>query len=101
VFDVFYNLIIICDSPIFLTHLLLHLAAAGIDSVFVLGGIHAEELGLVPTGTSDCGIVITDGDNDDKQEAGHIEKQDLDNKLQLFFKEKGIFPTHVIPSLTL
>ena len=74
--------------------------AAGIDSVFVLGGIHAEELGLVPTGTSDCGIVITD-DDDDNHEAGHIAKQDLDKKLQLFFKEKGIFPTHVIPSLTL
>jgi len=76
------------------------LTAAGIDSVFVLGGIHAEELGLVPTGISDCGIVITDGD-DDKQEAGHIAKQDLNKKLQLFFKEKGICPTHVIPSLTL
>jgi len=74
--------------------------AAGIDSVFVLGGIHAEELELVPTGTSDCGIVITDG-NDDKQEAGHIAKQDLDKTLQLFFKEKGIYPTHVIPSLAL
>ena len=74
--------------------------AAGIDSVFVLGGIHAEELGLVPTGSSDCRIVITDGDHDE-QEAGHIAKQDLDKMLQLFFKEKGIFPTHVIPSLAL
>ena len=70
------------------------------DSVFVLGGIHAEELGLVPTSTSGCGIVITDTD-DDKQEAGCISKQDLDKKLQLFFKEKGICPTHVIPSLAL
>ena len=80
--------------------LTLLLIAADIDSVFVLGGIHAEELGLVPTGTSDCGIVIADGD-DDKQGAGCISKQDLDKKLQLFFKEKGIFPTHVIPSLAL
>ena len=66
-----------------------------------MGGIHAEELGLVPTGTSDCGSVITNDDDDDKQEAGYIAKQDLDKKLQLFFEEKGIFPTHVIPSLAL
>lgn len=96
-FDVSYFLVIVCDSPI--SHS--SFEAAGIDSVFVLGGIHAEELGLIPTGTSVGGIVITDDDDDDKQETGCIAKQDLDKKLQLFFKEKGIFPTHVIPSLSL
>ncbi len=71
--------------------------AAGIDSVFVLGGIHAKELGLVPTGSDDVGVVI-EGDHGCK---GHISKLELETKLNAFFAEKGIWPTHVIPSLRL
>lgn len=67
---------------------------AGIDSIFVLGGIHAKELGLVPTAEG-VGIAITDDGS-----AG-ITKKELEGRLESFFKQKGIFPTHVVPSLSL
>lgn len=74
--------------------------AAGIDSVFVLGGIHAGELGLRATSSKadECGIVIME-DDDDRQSG--ITKGELTKKLQSFFEKKGIWPTHVVPSLSL
>ena len=81
-------------------------AAAGIDSVFVLGGIHAEELGLRATSSKadECGIVIVD-DNDDNDNVidrqSRITKRELTKKLQSFFQNKGIWPTHVVASLSL
>lgn len=80
-------------------------AAAGIDSVFVLGGIHAEELGLRATSSKadECGIVIMedDDDNDNNIDRQGITKGELTKKLQSFFEKKGIWPTHVVPSLSL
>ncbi|KAL7528873.1 hypothetical protein ACHAXR_002682 [Thalassiosira sp. AJA248-18] len=78
--------------------------AAGIDSVFVLGGIHARELGLIPTGSEDVGIVIVDDDDDiGGQDAPciTITKKELTTKLQSFFEEKNTWPSHVVPSLSL
>jgi len=75
--------------------------AAGIDSVFVLGGIHAKELGLIPTGSEDGGIAIMDDDGVGRQETACIPKKELTMRLQSFFEEKGIWPTHVVPSLTM
>ena len=94
--------------------------AAGIDSIFVLGGIHAEELGLVPTGSSEgVGIVVVDNDDvnvgSDGVDGGGdvvvlnvgegkqsiVSRKVLTEKLELFFEQKGIWPTHVIPSLSL
>ena len=80
-------------------------AAAGIDSVFVLGGIHAEGLGLRATSSKadECGIVIMedDDDNDNNIDRQGITKGELTKKLQSFFEKKGIWPTHVVPSLSL
>lgn len=98
--------------------------AAGIDSIFVLGGIHAEELGLVPTtgiSSNDDGdgedggggtVIVEeeDGDGDDggqqrevveKGKKYIITKKKLEEKLELFFEERGIWPTHVVSSLSL
>lgn len=94
--------------------------AAGIDSIFVLGGIHAEELGLVPTGSSEgVGIVVVDNDDvnvgSDGVDGGGdvvvlnvgegkqsiVSRKVLTEKLELFFEQKGIWPAHVIPSLSL
>jgi len=94
--------------------------AAGIDSIFVLGGIHAKELGLVPTGSSrdDDGVVggtvivkeeedDCDGDGGQQREVAEkarrvvITKEKLEEKLELFFEERGIWPTHVVSSLSL
>jgi len=77
---------------------------AGIDSVFVLGGIHANELGLTPTGCGERdGFVILEDDNDSDVPDGTsgISKNELIVKLQSMFDEKGIWPTHVVPSLSL
>ncbi len=79
-----------------------HANAAGIDSIFVLGGIHAKELGLKPTGCGgDEGIVILDNDNDQETGGRYITKKELTIRLQSLFDSKGIWPTHVVPSLSL
>ena len=74
---------------------------AGIDSVFVLGGIHAKELGLIPTGTEAGGVVISEDDDDVVAGVSSISKGELSTKLHGLFDEKGIWPTHVVPSLSL
>lgn len=74
---------------------------SGIDSIFVLGGIHAKELGLLPTGCEDGGIAIIDDDGIRGQETAGITKKELTMKLQSFFEDKGIWPTHVVPSLSM
>lgn len=73
--------------------------AAGIDSIFVLGGIHARELGLIPTGSEDDGVVIKD--DGDAGGRAHITRNELMTKLHSFFDEKRIWPTHVVPSLSM
>lgn len=75
--------------------------AAGIDSIFVLGGIHAKELGLVPTGIDEHGGITIIESGDDWQEMGCITENELTMKLQSLFREKEIWPTHVVPSLSL
>lgn len=75
-------------------------SAAGIDSIFVLGGIHAKELGLVPSGSDDNEIVIVD-DNVGKDSKYSITKRELITQLDSFFEMKGVYPTHVVPSLSL
>ena len=79
--------------------------AAGIDSIFVLGGIHARELNLIPTGTEDAGFVVVDEDEteiiDQRDVACSITKNELHAKLEAFFSQKCIWPTHVVPSLHL
>ena len=81
--------------------------AAGIDSVFVLGGIHAKELGLIPTGYEEgAGIVITEDDIDIDDAArqdnmAYITKTELTAKLETLFEEKDIWPTHVVPRFSL
>lgn len=76
-------------------------SAAGIDSIFILGGIHAKELGLVPSGSDDNETVIVVDDNVEKDSKYSITKRELITQLDSFFQEKGIYPTHVVPSLSL
>lgn len=79
--------------------------AAGIDSIFVLGGIHAKELGLSTTGCDEhSGIVIVDSNKPgDREEEGksYVTKDELIAKLNVMFDEAGVYPTHVVPSLSL
>lgn len=77
--------------------------AAGMDSVFVLGGIHAHDLGLIPTSSGEIGInVLKDGDDlSDVSASNSITRSELTEKLKRLFAEKGISPTHVVPSLSL
>ena len=78
--------------------------AAGIDSIFVLGGIHAKELGLSATGCDEhSGIVIVDSKDPEREEEGksYVTKDELIAKLNLMFDEAGVYPTHVVPSLSL
>ena len=75
--------------------------AAGIDSVFVLGGIHAQDLGLAPTTSDEAGIKILDDEVQGKCIPNSITKSDLTLRLQQLFAERGIQPTHVVPSLSL
>jgi len=78
--------------------------AAGIDSIFVLGGIHAKELGLCATGSDEhSGIVIVDRRDPEREEEGksYMTKAELTAKLNVMFEEAGIKPTHVVPSLSL
>lgn len=78
--------------------------AAGIDSIFVLGGIHAKELGLSATGSDEhSGIVIVDRRDPESEEEGksYVTKAELTAKLNVMFGEAGIKPTHVVPSLSL
>lgn len=78
--------------------------AAGIDSIFVLGGIHAKELGLSATGCDEhSGIVIVDRRDPDREEEGksYVTKAELNAKLTVMFEEAGVYPTHVVPSLSL
>mmetsp|Transcript_16934 Transcript_16934/g.33040 ORF Transcript_16934/g.33040 Transcript_16934/m.33040 type:complete len:133 (-) Transcript_16934:61-459(-) len=80
--------------------------AAGIDSVFVVGGIHAKTLGLLPTSSEkDSEIKIVDDSEyhlfSESERMSVISKSKLTERLQLLFKETGIWPTHVIPSLSL
>jgi HAD superfamily hydrolase (TIGR01450 family) len=68
--------------------------AAGIDSIFVIGGIHAADLGLE--------LSFTILEDDQKSTAANsVTKQDLTLRLQRLFGEHGIYPTHVVPSLSL
>ena len=77
--------------------------AAGMDSVFVLGGIHAHDLGLTPTSSGEIGInVLKDGDDlSDVCARNSITRSELTEKLKRLFAGKGISPTHVVPSLSL
>ncbi|KAL3784350.1 hypothetical protein HJC23_004113 [Cyclotella cryptica] len=76
--------------------------AAGIDSIFVLGGIHAKDLGLSPTGSDGSGFVIVENDDDPNiSDRKYITKSDLILKLNQLFADRGIQPTHVVPSLSL
>lgn len=80
--------------------------AAGIDSVFVVGGIHAKALGLLPTSSEKDSVIkiVDDSEYHLFSESGGknvISESKLTERLQLLFKEKGIWPTHVIPSLFL
>ncbi|KAK1734458.1 haloacid dehalogenase family hydrolase [Skeletonema marinoi] len=78
--------------------------AAGIDSIFVLGGIHAKELGLSATGCDgNSGIVIVDSRDPGREEEGKsfVTKAELIAKLNVMFEEAGVYPTHVVPSLSL
>ncbi|KAL7530208.1 hypothetical protein ACHAWF_003287, partial [Thalassiosira exigua] len=76
--------------------------AAGIDSVFVLGGIHAHELGLKPTGADDAGVVVME-DGDAVEGEGYVTRSELTARLDAFFRERPELPrpTHVVPSLAL
>ena len=85
-----------------LEHDILGANAAGIDSIFVIGGIHAKDLGLKPTGSDCFGFtVVEDGQEQYSHHSSSITKSDLTSRLQQFFDEKGIQPTHVVPSLSL
>ena len=76
--------------------------AAGIDSIFVIGGIHAKDLGLSPTGSDGSGFVVLEKDDDQNISSSNcITRNDLIPKLRRLFAEKGIHPTHVVPSLSL
>ena len=77
--------------------------SAGIDSVFVLGGIHARDLGLMPTSSGEIGInVLEDGDERiDASTSNSITKTELMEKLNRLFAAKHVVPTHVVPSLSL
>lgn len=75
--------------------------AANIDSVFVLGGIHARELGLEPTRPDAPGGISSDDEDKDSESQTAISKGELENRLSAFFEKKGIWPTHVVPSLAL
>lgn len=81
--------------------------SAGIDSIFVLGGIHAKELGLTPTSSDGRGgiVIVDDNDNIDpeREEKGksYVTKAELTIKLNAMFEDAGIWPTHVVPSLSL
>ena len=78
--------------------------AAGIDSIFVLGGIHAKTLGLSATGCDgNSGIVIVDSRDPGREEEGksYVTKAELIAKLNVMFEEAGVYPTHVVPSLSL
>ena len=78
--------------------------AAGIDSIFVLGGIHAKELGLSATGCDEhSGIDIVDSRAPEREEKGksYVTKAELIAKLNVMFDEAGVYPTHVVPSLSL
>ncbi|KAL7498227.1 hypothetical protein ACHAWT_007243 [Skeletonema menzelii] len=78
--------------------------AAGIDSIFVLGGIHAKELGLSATGCDEhSGIDIVDSRDPKREEKGksYFTKAELISKLNVMFDEAGVYPTHVVPSLSL
>ena len=80
--------------------------AAGIDSIFVLGGIHAKELGLSATGTDghSGGIVIVDSRDPEREEEegkSYVTKADLTAKLNVLFDDAGVYLTHVVPCLSL
>ena len=79
--------------------------SAGIDSIFVLGGIHAKELGLTPTSSDGRGgiVIVDDNIDPEKEEKGksYVTKAELTNKLNAMFEDAGIWPTHVVPSLSL
>lgn len=73
--------------------------SAGIDSIFVLGGIHARELGLVPTASESVGSAARD--DRERQNESMVAKADLERILQSYFEQKGIWPTHVVSALSL
>jgi ribonucleotide monophosphatase NagD (HAD superfamily) len=78
--------------------------SAGLDSIFVLGGIHAVELGLAPTRSDGCGFTLVEGEHEQRSVTSnylYITKHDLRLKLNQFFDKRGIYPTHVVPSLSL
>ena len=76
--------------------------AVGIDSIFVIGGIHAKDLGLIPTSSDGFGFTILDDDAEQSScTSVSITKKDLELRLQNLFSERGIHPTHVVPSLSL
>ena len=78
--------------------------AAGIDSIFVLGGIHAKELGLSATGSDDISgiVIIDDGTVEECNVEGksYVTKDELVAKLSIMFEDAGFYPTHVVPSLS-
>ena len=61
--------------------------AAGVDSLFVAGGIHAEEVGIEETGSSAL-------------ESGYARAEDLSEErlAKVFAKYGGVHPTHSTPA---
>jgi ribonucleotide monophosphatase NagD (HAD superfamily) len=76
--------------------------AAEIDSIFIIGGIHAKDLGLAPTGSDAFGFdIVEKNDGESILESNCIVRTDLIQRLNDLFDERGILPTHVVPSLSL
>lgn len=85
-----------------LEHDILGANAAGIDSIFVIGGIHAKNLGLEPTSSDSSGFtVVEDSQENSPRDNNSVTRSDLTLRLQQLFDDKGIHPTHVVPSLIL
>mmetsp|Transcript_1112 Transcript_1112/g.1597 ORF Transcript_1112/g.1597 Transcript_1112/m.1597 type:complete len:354 (-) Transcript_1112:111-1172(-) len=64
---------------------------AGIDSIFVMGGIHAKD---IPGFSTKYWLTLNQNHNEMDLEAWRIPLKDL-------FEREGIFPTHVIPMFQL
>jgi ribonucleotide monophosphatase NagD (HAD superfamily) len=64
----------------------------GIDSIFIIGGIHSDELRVESVENDD-----NDNDNDKNDDNNVQQKLPSDKQLNEFFDNKGHTPTHVVP----
>ena len=75
----------------------------GIDSIFIIGGIHSEELTTLSVELEESPVENNDNEKNDidnnKKNGQQQQQQQLpsDKQLKEFFEQKGHTPTHVVP----